>query len=422
MARFRLSTSLIVLLSFAAGAALLAAGIALWGVVARFDLAAGPVVIRSQAGMSYPLPVPADGEFVAPVPQVLTVLPPDGERPRNVVLVIGDGMGLGMVSGASALLHGPGGGLALEAAPAIGLVRIYAADALVNDSAGSGTSLATGHKTNRKMVSMLPDGRTVPTLFEKAHARGLLTGVVTTSGLMDATPATFTAHNVSRSNKGEILASQLSSGTDVMIGASWGWFDRLAEEPGLAQAVDAARQQGVMIVGSAEGMKAARAPFVALLPPRADSPDAGGPPLDVSVRKALAELGSDDSGFVLLVETEETDEWGHANDVQRVVSAVEELDVALRVILDFAEARKDTLVIVTADHDTGGMALVRGRAAEGKAEVRWTTDGHVGTWVPLFAFGPGATQFIGVLDNTEVSKRIASLLGLDDQPEAKEPG
>ena len=395
---------------FLFGAAAVVVGVFVCGAMVRFDVALGSVVLRSQAGMSFELPVPEDGTFAVPTPGPRPPLPSADARPVNVVLVIGDGMGLGMVSAASALLHGPAGGLAIEAAPEIGLMKIFAADALVTDSAASATALATGHKTDRKVVSILPDGRVPETLFEKARTRGLMTGVVTTSGLMDATPAGFTAHNVHRDNYAEILVDQLGSGTDVMIGASWGLLDH--PRPEVTHALAAARERGATIVTSAEQLQTAAAPLVALFPPRADSPNAGGPPLDVSVRKALAELSSGNSGFMLVVESEETDEWGHDNDVQRIVAAIAELDAAVREILLFADSRRDTLVVVTADHDTGGMGLVRGRAAEGRAQVRWTTDGHVGNWVPLFAFGPGADQFAGVLDNTEIAVRIAALLSL----------
>ncbi len=407
-ARFR--TPVVLILGILLGAVAMIAGVLVWGALARFDVALGSVVLRSQAGMSYPLPVPDDGVFATPVSRLRPPLPPEDARPRNVVLVIGDGMGLGMVSAASALLHGPAGGLAFESAQEIGLMKVFASDALVTDSAASATAIATGHKTDRKMVSMLPDGRVPETLFEKARSRGLLTGVVTTSGLMDATPAGFTAHNEHRNNYAEILTEQLGSGTDVMIGAAWGLLDNPAPE--VTRALDAARERGVTIVTSAEELQSATAPLVALMPPRADSPDAGGPPLEVSVRKALAELSSNGSGFMLVVESEETDGWGHANDVQRIVAAMAELDAAVREVLLFADSRGDTLVVVTADHDTGGMGLVRGRAAEGRAQVRWTTDGHAGNWVPLFAFGPGADQFAGVLDNTEIAVRITALLSL----------
>jgi len=406
----RLPTPIALALGAVLGAAGVVATILLCGVLFRFDSAVGPIVIRSQAGSSYALPVPEVGHFSCQSEGSAAVLPAEVERPVNVVLVVGDGMGLGTVSSVSALVYGPSGGLALEGAPVTGSMKTFASDALVTDSGASATAMATGRKTNRRMISVLPDGRSVPTLFEKAHSRGLRTGVVTTSGLMDATPAAFTAHNTNRKNYAEILAEQLGSGTDIMIGAAWGQLE--GRDRKLNTAFAAARGRGVTIVTSSSQLEKATAPLVALFPPRRDSPDAGGPPLEVSVRKALSELGGSPSGFLLVVEAEETDETAHDNDVRATVAAMVELDAALREILRFAEKRNDTLVIVTADHDTGGMALVRGRAAEGRATVRWVSDNHTATWAPVFAFGPGAEVFAGVFDNTDIFTRIVALLNL----------
>lgn len=410
MSRSRVRTPFVLALGAVLGGVAVIIATTLWGVFFRFDSAVGPIVIRSQAGSYFPLPVPEDGFFSSRSTDYSQTFSADAEQPLNVVLVVGDGMGLGTVSSVSALVHGPAGGLALETMPVTGFMRTFASDALVTDSAAAVTAMATGHKTKRKMISMLPDGQTVPNLFERARARGLQTGVVTTSGLMDATPAGFTAHNEHRDNYAEILAEQLGSETDIMIGAAWGQGE--GRDPGVDRALSEARGRGVTIVTSLSELEKAPAPLVALFPPRPESPDAGGPPLVVSVRKALAEFTRQSSGFFLVVESEETDERAHDNDVKATVAAMTELDDALWEILRFAEGRNDTLVIVTADHDTGGMALVRGRATEGRATVRWVTNGHAGTWTPVFASGPGAELFAGVFDNTDISLRIAFLLNL----------
>ena len=386
------------------------------GAMTRFELVFGPVVVRSQDGMTQPLPRVGEQGFL-PFRGDGQALPAAvADAPRNLILVVGDGMGVSMASATSALIHGPDGGFSFERAPVTGYVKTHAANDLVTDSAASATAMASGFKTNKKMISTLPDGRTVKTLFEAAREAGLATGVVTTSGLMDATPSAFTAHDLHRDHYEAILTDQLLSGTDVMIGASWGLLDELDDNPDLAEALTSAEARGVMLVRDETQLAAAQAPFVALFPPRERSPDAGGPALEVSVRKALEQLASDDGGFVLVVESEETDELGHDNNAQRVVEATKELDEAIKRILDFAEQRGDTLVLVTADHDTGAMSIVKGRVGDGHAKIRWASDTHTGAWVPLFAFGPGARHFGGVLDNTEIALRSASLLGLEDFP------
>jgi alkaline phosphatase len=332
------------------------------------------------------------------------------------VLIIGDGMGLGQVSSTSALVKGPAGGLALEQASVIGLMQTFAANNLVTDSAAAATAMATGFKTNRRMVSQLADGREPMTLIEAAMAKGMATGVVTTSGLMDATPAAFTAHDSHRNNEAAILADQLRSGTDLMIGAAWGHLDRLDQEPELAAALEQAKTAGYKLVTSAVELQAAAIPLVALLPPDPESPDRAEASLPTMVSKALAELAGADQGFFLLVEQEETDNWGHDNDIERLVAGAAELDAAIRLVLELTEQDPEILVLITADHDTGNLGLTRNRSSMALANVRWASDGHTSTWVPVFAFGPGAERFGGVLDNTEIAARLGELLGLEGLP------
>jgi alkaline phosphatase len=386
-----------------------------WGLMDQFELSLGPLILKSQRGISHSLPIPTDS-ILKPRQPLQTAATELQARPRSVILIIGDGMGLGQVSSTSALLQGPAGGLALEQAPVVGLVQTFAADNLVTDSAAAASAMATGFKTNCKMVSQLADGSEPLTLFEAAAAKGLATGVVTTSGLMDATPAAFTAHESHRNNEAAILTDQLRSGTDLMIGAAWGHLDHIDEEPELAAALDQARTAGYSLVTSEAELQAASIPLVALLLPDPESPDRGDAPLPSLVSKAIAELAGTGQGFVLLVEQEETDQWGHDNDIRGVVAGAAELDAAIKVVLELTEHDPEILVLITADHDTGGLGLVRNRSSMAMADVRWTSDEHTSTWVPLFAFGPGAERFNGVLDNTEIARRLGELLELQGFP------
>ena len=368
---------------------------------------------------SFPVP---DRRAIAPSrPADLAVPPATDLAPRSIVLVIGDGMGLGHLSAVSALIRGPAGGLAIERAPVVGLVRTWAADTLVTDSAAAASAMATGLKTPNKAISQQPDGSAPLTLLEAAAAAGMATGAVTTAGLADATPAAFLAHAGHRDEYRTILEQMLTSNATVLIGGDWRRSAKAARQPDYLELVrDAEVVAGARftVVRNAAALASAPAPRLALLPARPGSRSAHGPPLAESTRRALELLGDRAAGFLLVVEQEETDEAAHDNDVDGTVGALAELDEALRVVLQFAAARCDTLVVVTADHDTGGLAITHGDFAEGAAEVRWLTDGHLNTWVPLFAFGPGAARFAGVLDNTEIGRRMAELLGFDGFPPA----
>jgi alkaline phosphatase len=147
-----------------------------------------------------------------------------------------------------------------------------------------------------------------------------------------------------------------------------------------------------------------------------DSGDDYGPPLAVSASKALELLSRGDRGFVVMIESETTDERGHDNDITALVEGMRELDEAVRVVLDFARSRGDTLVLVTADHDTGGLGIDDAAYDEGSARIRWATDDHTAQWVPIFAFGPGCAHFGTVIDNTDVARIVGELLELPDFP------
>jgi alkaline phosphatase len=198
----------------------LVVALAVASLVGNFEIGVGNIVLRTQRGVSYPLSSPApstkvDNELKEPQ------IPEPQQRPRNVILFIGDGMGMGHVSAASDLLIAPGASLAMTDTTNIGLMRTWAANNLTTDSAASGTAIATGYKTAKKAVGVLADGREVRNLIEAARARGMAAGVMTTSGLVDATPASFLAHVDNRDDFAAIFEQALDSGAEVLIGGDF---------------------------------------------------------------------------------------------------------------------------------------------------------------------------------------------------------
>ena len=383
--------------------------------VARGTMAVGSAVVRLDRPCERPL-------ATAGTPAPVTVPSADGVV-RNVIILIGDGMGVGQVSSASLLLHGPDGGLSFEHAPVVGLMKTSSGSDLVTDSAASATAMATGHLTTNRMVSTLPNGSTPRTLLEAAMDHDLATGVLTTSGLIDATPAGFTTHSPSRYEYDTVLAGMLRSGVDVMLGGDWGLLDeaRRGSTPEQARAlVDEARSSGYEIVSTADELKrAAGQRLIGLFSERpGDHDDACGPDLEVTAPVVLSALGQDPDGFVAMIECEITDGAGHENNIDRVVAGVAELDRAIRVALEFAVEHGDTLVIVTADHDTGGLGIDHGSRPDGPASIRWATTHHTAQWVPVFAFGPGADRFDGLFHTTDLARILGDLLKLEDFPSA----
>ena len=386
---------------------------------APWELAVGNLVVRSQKGAHLPFPTPPGGALATSDGRRDPVVAED-DRPRNVVLIIGDGMGIGQLSTAADVLNGPTGRMAIETAPVTGLVRTHAGDRLVTDSAAASTAMATGFKVPKKAISVLDDGRVPVTLFEAARSAGMATGVVTTSGLVDATPAGFIAHQPKRELYAEILDDMLASQTEVLIGGDWGdsskalrnddFQSRLRSIDSLAAAAgyELARTAGELVDSTGR--------VLALFPPRNGRGEAHGPDLADLAVFAVERLDTVGDGFVLLIESEVTDSMGHDTDVAGLAAGVRELDRAVAKVFGWAGQRGDTLVLVTADHDTGGLGITAGTYAEGVAEVRWASDGHTAQWVPLFALGPGADGFNGVLDNTDIGIIIGKLLGLQGFP------
>jgi alkaline phosphatase len=193
----------------------------------------------------------------------------------------------------------------------------------------------------------------------------------------------------------------IASGVGILIGGDDGTF-----APHLAEA----RRRGYQVVRDQEELRASSDDPVLGLFPQRSTPLSYGPRLEVTTAFALNRLEADDRPFVLMIEQEETDNAGHSNDSLRVADGMMEFDDAVRTALEFARRRDDTLVIVTADHDTGGMGETD------KGRIDWLGVFHTGQWVPILADGPGADAFSGVYESIEVPRRIARLLGLKDFP------
>jgi alkaline phosphatase len=362
-------------------------------------LVVGNLVLRAQTGNSYPLTSPVVS-YPSPEQAVDQNVTEIGPRPRNVVV--------------------PNPSLTMTATPFVRLMSTWSTDNLIPDSASTATSMFTGFKTRKKAIGILEDGRVVRNLFEAARVNGSATGVVTTSALADATPAALTAHSNSRDNYGEILEQVFNSGTDLLIGGDWTGkrkarhIDRYMEIIENAEQLGAER--GYNVIRNPELLDETSLPLLALFPPRPDFHLQHGPPLASSARQAFRLLEKT-QGFILLIECEVIDEAAHENNFSGVMDGMRELDEAVALILDLAERQGNTLVVVAADHDTGGPALVDGDFATGRVDVRWADDSHISAFVPVFAFGPGAETFTGVFDNTEFATKIANALDLDGFPQ-----
>ena len=333
--------------------------------------------------------------------------------PLNVVLMIGDGMGLTQVSAA---LYANGGKLSLERMRVIGLHKSYSADDLVTDSAAGATAFSCGVKTINGAVGVEPDGTPCTTLLERAEAAGMPTGLVATSTIVHATPAAFYAHVPSRQQYEDIAAALVGSGVDYAVGGGQGFFDQRTSDT--RDLLEELRERGNVVSSYFDGDFVAeqaieRAPYVYLSSAKDPLPQAQGRNYLVpATGRALDFLEARDSlgvGFFLVVEGSQIDWGGHANDSEYIISETLEFAEAVERVLDWADKRGNTLVVVTADHETGGYAINKG-SRMGKIEGAFTSDYHTADLVPVYASGPGAEMFGGIYENTAIHDKILTLL------------
>lgn len=350
--------------------------------------------------------------YTAPTvhPTVEVAQPAKGLRPKNIVFMIGDGMGLEQLSTAWVANRGA---LNIDQMPYVGLQRTYCLDWLVTDSAAAGTALATGQKTNKGMVATNPQGEELSSMMDLAQRAGKRTGVVVVCRLNDATPATFCCNNPDRDEAEEITADYLTCGVDYIAGGGMNyWRDERTDGRDIFAEIGA---KGYNTYESAEElMEAESLPVAAVLAPLELPSALSGERGDMfrnMTTKALDMLSKDnDEGFFLMVEGSCIDDWLHANRVDAAVEEILDFDRVVGDVLEWAEKDGQTLVVVTADHATGAMTLLWGDIEEGTVEVNFANEGHNGVMVPYFAYGAGAEKFDGTVENAQLSKMISDYI------------
>lgn len=332
-----------------------------------------------------------------------------GNKPKNVILMIGDGMGLAQMHAAMVVNNNT---LNIERCKVVGLTRTQAIDDFITDSGASGTAIATGCKTVNGAIAVTPQGEELKTILEYAEDAGLSTGLVSTSSITHATPATFIAHQMSRKEYEHIALDFLNTDIEIFVG---GGLDHFTKRKDGRDLVVELKEKGYFVATSLDELRNSEGHKVAGLLADVHLPKASegrGNMLEVSVEKSLEILSADPDGFFLMVEGSQIDWGGHDKDRDYIISEALDFDRAVGSALDFADRNGETLVIVTADHETGGMAIRNGDPEKGIVDVDFTSDDHTGIMVPVFAYGPGSLEFGGIYENTGLFFRMMDALGL----------
>ncbi|MGB5499478.1 MAG: alkaline phosphatase [Maribacter sp.] len=322
---------------------------------------------------------------------------------RNVILLIGDGNGLTQLS-SSVLANG--GELTLTQLKSIGLLKTQSADDFTTDSAAAGTAIATGSKTYNRSIGMDTSKQPLVNMTELLSEHGFVSGIITTDKITGATPASFYAHQKDRSDTLRIAADLLNSKLSLFIGG------------GSEDFKNDWTSKTFTIIDSLEGIEQNEKDKVGYFISECKVPSVlkgRGNVLAEATKNGLEFLHSKNKPFFLMVESAQIDSYGHLNEVAGIVSEGGDFDRAITESLKFADTTGNTLVIITADHETSGFSIPQGNLEKKMIEGDFTTHDHTGAMVPLFAYGPRSHSFQGVYENSELFGKILRVLDLQNQ-------
>ncbi|MCD4788915.1 MAG: alkaline phosphatase [Bacteroidales bacterium] len=330
------------------------------------------------------------------------------KKAKNIILMIGDGMG---VSHIYAGITANKGHLNIENLKDIGFSKTHSADNYITDSGAAGTAIAIGHKTYNAGIGV--DADTIPreTILEYAEENGKATGLVVTCTMTHATPAVFIAHQPSRYLYEDIAKDFLKTDIEVFIGGGLNNFNKRKDDVDLTIAL---KDKGYQLVYELDGLEKINSGKLAGLlyedaPPKYS--EGRGDMLPVASVKAIELLNQDEDGFFLMIEGSQIDWAGHANDTKYIVDEMLDFDRTIGKVLEFAEKDGNTLIIITADHETGGMGLNNGDIEKGEVIAKYTSGNHTGVMVPVFAYGPGSENFRGIYENTDIFNKMMEAFG-----------
>jgi len=329
------------------------------------------------------------------------------QKPKNIILIIGDGTGLNQVTLSRIAIGGLDFKLAIDQMPYTGFSLTHSYNNAYTDSAAAATSLATGKKTNNKFLSVDVNKKKLKTLPEILYEKGFLSGLVSTSSITHATPAAFYAHIDSRYKEEEIANQLIASSISIALGGGKEFFDNerlkknslyISDKESLEE-LDLSVSRRVIGLFDKDGIER--------------SPEKPTQQEMTSVALNFLKTRTNNcKGFFLMSEGSQIDWAAHDNDAKKMITEFEDFDKTIRLAMEYVGKNKDTLLIITADHETGGLQILK--QDKDYVEIQWGTGRHTGIPVGVYAYGPGASHFTGLMDNTEIYHKIISILSVDE--------
>lgn len=334
-------------------------------------------------------------------------------KPKNIILLVGDGMGINYV-GANLLQDSNS---PFNEFKTIGLSVTCSADNLITDSAAGATALATGYLTNNKYISVDTAGNNLYTIFEHAEKLALSTGVVVTGTVTHATPGAFVGHSISRYDQSLIAKQMVDKNFDVIIGGGLKYF--------LSKSLSGAREDNLDLTKELVERGYTFSKKYSELSAVPDSVtqiysllEMDGLPesedrnysLGDLTKIAINRLKQNENGFVLMIEGSQIDWAGHDHKSKELLSEMKDFSTAISEVLNFANVDGNTLVVITSDHETGGMSIIEGSRDADSLTLAYTTTHHTPSPVGIFAFGPGEENFSGIMNINQIGQKLFYLI------------
>jgi len=328
------------------------------------------------------------------------------KKPKNVILLIGDGMGLAQLYAGYTANKGQ---LNIFNIPTQGLSVTKSSDSYITDSAAGATAMATGNKTNNRFISVDENGKPLELITQQLTKKNFKTAIISAGNITDATPAAFYAHQPERSYSEPIAYDFLSNPSDILIGGGLKEFKARKDGKDLSQVLI---EKGYTFSDKFSSLDTIKNNKMVVLDDSAvvSVKEGRGDFLIRSLSKATTVFSKTKNPFFIMAEGAQIDHGGHKNDLEYVVREMLDFDKLVGEAMEFVDKNPETLLIVTADHETGGLSLIDGSITKGYVQGSFSTNDHTAIPVPVFAYGSGAQVFSGVYQNTEIYTKIMEIL------------
>ncbi len=367
------------------------------------------------------VPVPSR-TFSAPTLSVPLVQKKSVKVPRNIILVIGDGMGQGAYDLTSLWAHGDTRRLVMQQLPVAGLCETYSMNSAVTDSAAAGTALACGEKVNNGAIAMTSSGKKLKSVAKSARELGKSVAIITSDTISGATPAVFYAMQSARGMAPEIVADAAASDFEVLIGNAdtRGLFTQNGTGENQRNLQKEMEAKGYAFIETPEEFAAVSEASKVMGQVESKVFTTDEEALSKLAKTAIERFAKDPDGFFMMVESTYPDHGGHGNDPTTSVMGTIHADWVVKVAVEYAAEHGDTLVICTADHETGSLMATQSTVPGSAPVIFYGTTSHSGVPVPISAFGPSAEMFGGVINNIDIPRNIAKLWGFTSPVEIEQ--